>query len=352
MAVQFYKLKVKKLVKETSDAITVYFDINDDLKNEFTYKPGQYLTLRFFIDGKDERRAYSICTSPFIDKDIAVTVKQIENGIVSNYANNKLKEGDEIDVMPPLGNFTHNLSAENQGNYIMFAGGSGITPIMSHIKSILENEPKSKIKLIYANRDMNSIIFNNHLSQLASKYDSLKIIHKLDDTEDRISNGRIDNLYCKEILKNDDLNNSYFFLCGPSGMMNQVEIAFDELNIDKSRIKKESFTVDLEQTNKKSEITTNKDIKSIKVILYGSETEIDIKPDETILIAGIRNGIDPPFSCQIGACSTCRAKLKSGKVEMEADDALMQDEIEEGYILTCTAHPLTDDVVVDYDDNF
>lgn len=363
MAIQFHKLKVSNIVRETEDATTISFEIPQNLKEEFKYKHGQYLTLRFYFDGKDERRAYSICTSPVTDDYIAVTVKKVPGGEVSPYINSRLKVGDVVDVMPPLGNFTIGLDENNNKTYILFAGGSGITPIISIIKTILAVEKQSKVILVYANSNEETIIFRDALIDLKEEYvDKLTVIHQLSKP---LSNGiehtegRIDKLRCLGIIKLLDHNiidNAEYFMCGPGGMMNEIEAALLELNIDKKKIHKESFTV---AENEGTEVVKhhethapNEKVEKVNVLLYGEEHEIPIADGDTILVAGIKAGIDPPFSCQIGACSTCRARLKSGKVEMEADDALTEEEIEEGFVLTCTSHALTNNVVVDYDDNY
>lgn len=363
MAIQFHKLKVSNIVRETEDATSISFEIPSDLKETFQYKHGQYLTLRFFFDGEDQRRAYSICTSPVVDDHLAVTVKKVEGGKVSPYINSMLKTGDVVDVMPPLGNFTIDLDASNNKNYILFAGGSGITPIMSILKTILEVEKQSKVLLVYANSNEETIIFRDKLIDLESNFgDRLTVIHHLskpvtNDLECR--EGRLSKSSCLNIVKllDDELvHQSEYFMCGPGGMMNEIEAALDELNIDKKKQHKESFTVaeneGTEVVKKHDTQPSDEDVESVTVVLYGEEHEVPTNGDDTILVAGIKAGIDPPFSCQIGACSTCRARLKSGKVEMEADDALTEDEIEDGFVLTCTSHALTNDVVVDYDDNF
>lgn len=363
MAIQFHKLKVSNIVRETEDATTISFEIPPELKDTFKYKHGQYLTLRFFFDGKDERRAYSICTSPIADDYLAVTVKKVVGGEVSPYINSRLKVGDIVDVMPPLGNFTIDLDENGKKTYIFFAGGSGITPIFSILKSVLYTEKESRVILVYANSNEETIIFRDSLIDLKEKFvDRLTVIHQLSKPINKgieHTEGRIDKQRCLGIVKLLDhsiIENAEYFMCGPGGMMNEIESALLELNIDKKNIHKESFTV---AENEGTEVVKHHEthapdekVEKVKVILYGEEHEIDITNGDTILVAGIKAGIDPPFSCQIGACSTCRAKLKSGKVEMEADDALSEEEMEEGFVLTCTSHALTNNVVVDYDDNF
>lgn len=355
MAIQFHDLKVSKLIRRTKDAVSVYFEITDELKDQFKYKPGQYITIKLDVQGINQRRAYSLSTSPIADTDFGVTVKEVRGGKVSPWLNNVLKVGQVLQVMPPLGNFTTEINQNNSKNYVFFAGGSGITPILSLIKSILLVEKESTCTLIYANRDFESIIFKDELEELASNNKNLKIIHILDEADSNFvcEVGLLKADKCREILKNNldsfEIQNSEYFLCGPGGLMSQIEIALDELQVEKKYIHKESFTVDIEETTKTSDSSSTNETKKIKVHIYGEEHEIEVKPDETILAAGIRQSLDPPFSCQIGACATCQAKVLKGEVEMEADDALMEEDKIDGYVLTCTAHPVSDGVEIDYD---
>lgn len=363
MALQFHKLKVSKLIKETEDATTIAFEVPAELKSTYEYKHGQYITLRFFFEGKDERRTYSMCSSPVTDDFLAVTVKKVKDGKVSPYITANLKVGDLVDVMPPLGNFTIELNPDNQKTYMLFAGGSGITPIFSILKTILAIEKKSKVVLIYANINENTIIFKDKLIELQkSNSEQLTIIHQLSEPFEESGNfetGRIDKQRCLGLINILDPNLIYeaeYFMCGPGGLMAEIENALNDKNIDKKKIHKEVFTVaeniGTEVVKHHETNSPDEKVDSVRVILYGEEHTIPIEDGDTILVAGIKAGIDPPFSCQIGACSTCRARLKSGRVEMEADDALSEEEIEEGFVLTCTSHPQTNDVLVDYDDNY
>lgn len=358
MALQFYKLKVKELKKETSDAVSIRFEIPSEVKHIFNYKHGQYLTLRFFINGKDERRSYSISSCPVIDESPTVTVKAVVGGVVSNYITDKVKVGDEIDVMPPLGNFTIDLNENNDKTYFLIGAGSGVTPLISIIRTILEIEKNSKVYFVYVNRSEDSIIFYQKLIEIKNKFfDRFTLNHVLTQptpnwpgNKGRLDKNRIIELINK-FIPNEKLISEYF-LCGPSGLMQESLAALQTLNVNNSKIHKETFIIDLEENKPKKEHTTqdNGNIDSLKVVLYGEEHTIKIAKDETILVAGMRAGIDPPFSCQIGACSTCRAKVISGQVRMEDDDALTEGEIQQGYVLTCTSYPLTNDVLVSYDD--
>ncbi len=362
MSVKFYILKIEKLYRETNDTVSITFHVPDNLKELFTYKPGQYLTIKLPVNGVENRRAYSISSSPHDDKHISISVKKVDDGKVSTYINDTLKEGDFLEVMPPLGNFTIDANPANQNNYVLIGGGSGITPLFSIIKSLLSIEKKSKVYLIFQNRNQESIIFKNQLNELESKYPHnfflVNILSQPTGTWDGLK-GRLDaTTIAKHLLKhltNTNLNSEYY-LCGPQGLMYEAEKALHQLKVESYKIHKENFSSPVASTIGERldiSLTNEEEIKQqkVKIILYSEEFEFVVQPDETIISAAQREGYDPPYSCQIGACSTCRAKLKSGKVFMDERDSLTDEEIAEGYILTCQSHPLTNDVIIDYDDN-
>lgn len=355
MAISFYPIKVKKLVRETEDAVSLNFEIPDNLKKIFEYRSGQYLTIKVPIDDTDNRRAYSISSSPLMNEDIQVAVKKVDDGKVSVYINENVKEGDILEVMPPLGNFTIELDKNNKTTYIAVGGGSGITPLISHIKSILLTEHESKVRLILANKDIDNIIFKSELDNLETEFKGrLKIIHILSRPNKNESSDRLDVRRFSELLENElqcNVNESQFLFCGPSGITEMAEGYLSSNGVVKEQIHKESFSSSSEQ-DKKDSISYDIIDRKVKIVLYGEESEINVPADETIVSAAVNEGIDPPYSCQIGACATCRAKLLSGKVHMDESDALTDEEVEEGYVLTCQSHPLTDDVVVDYDQCF
>lgn len=363
MALKFYLLKIKKLIRETSDTLSISFEIPPDLKTIFEYKQGQYLTLKVPVNGIENRRAYSICSSPVLDEDLAIAVKKVDDGIVSRHLNDSLREGDFIAVMPPMGNFIVETNPKYARSYVMLGGGSGITPLISMIKTILTVEKKSKVTLIYQNRNIESIIFRDTLEKLAKDYaEKFKVIHILSRPSSDWTGlvGRLDRNKVKQIITDelgDKVYSTEFYLCGPQGMMQETEISLKELNVATHQIHKESFTaplpriVDEEEQNIILKQTDDLRTRSVKIRLYGEIYNYEVEPDETVLTAAMREGYDPPFSCQIGACSTCRAKLISGKVLMDERDSLTDDEIEDGFILTCQSHPLTDDVFIDYDQN-
>lgn len=359
MAIQFYNLKVKEVRRETDQAVSLFFDIPDNLKDDFKYKPGQYITIKLDLEG-EPRRAYSLSTSPHTDSEFGVTIKEVQGGKVSTYINNELKAGDMLDVMPPLGNFTTIIDEHNIRKFVMFAGGSGITPIISLIKSILKVEVNSRLTLFYANQTNDSVIFKKELDELENNHsDKFKIIHILEDNplSWECETGRFTAERISELFRNYNINiqDSEYFMCGPAPMMEAIEDGLKIVGAKNSSINKELFTAAENQSERLEKDTSGNNAskgsssKKLKVTIYGEDYEIDCNDDETILMAGIRNHLDPPFSCQIGACSTCMAQVKKGEVEMEVDDALTPDEIEDGFILTCTSHVKSDEVEIDYD---
>lgn len=362
MALRFYKLQVKEVIRETADAISIVFDVPSELKETFSYKPGQYLTVQIFIYGQKMRRAYSLSSSPFTDEVLKITAKRVEQGKVSNYLNDYAKPGFEIEVMPPMGNFVPKLDSQNARQFIFFSGGSGITPIISIMKSVLRVEPLSKVLLFYGNRNAESIIFHRELSELNNLYSGrIETVHSLDTYSDDWEGykGMIDKakaLYLLKTYASSSYAHAEYFLCGPAGMMREVEMALQEKIIDPKHIHKENFTSNLKlDTDEEKAVVAltasgalNFPVKA-KIILDGNEAEIEVQEDETVLEAVIDADMDPPFACQIGACTTCRAKLQEGRVVMDEREALTDEEMDEGYILTCQSHPMTNYIIVDYD---
>jgi ring-1,2-phenylacetyl-CoA epoxidase subunit PaaE len=363
MALKFHTLKIRNVIHETPDSISIVFIVPHDLQETFQYKPGQYLTVQVMADDQKLRRAYSLSSSPFTDEDLKITIKRVHAGRVSNYLNDWAKPELELEVMPPLGNFAVDIDPKKQQDYILFGGGSGVTPIMSILKSVLAKEPLNHVTLIYANRNFESIIFYDELNDLKSKYsDRFKLIESLDEyNEDWTGEkGMIDKMKAVELLKYHSSNtytSAIYYICGPAGMMQEAESALALLGIDKTQIHREHFTSNLSLEDQEPTVAGDEEVPEVplqfpvkaKVILDGAESEIEINEEDTVLEAAMDAGLDPPFACQIGACTTCRAKLKHGKVKMKDREALTDEEIEEGYILTCQSHPLTNSLEVDYD---
>lgn len=348
----YYDLSVKKIVQETKDAISIVFD---QPTNKINYKSGQFLTLIAKVNGKDVRRAYSLCSSPFVDNDLVVTVKRVDNGLMSNWLPDNLKVGQKLRVMEPMGQFTTELSKTNKRHMILFGGGSGITPMMSIIKSILSQEPESICSLIYCNRDIDSIIFQEELRKMETRDEGrLHVIHILDNApmnwqgySGLLNKGMLEKLF--ERIPDWGLDNTTYLMCGPEGMMKNVEALLDEHKIPQKNIFKESFVQGIiDKEPKKENAATDELISREVTIKYdGQEFKITVPPSSTILFTALDQGIDLPYSCQSGLCTACRGKALSGKVKLDEEEGLSQSEREEGYVLTCVGHPMSDDVVIE-----
>jgi ring-1,2-phenylacetyl-CoA epoxidase subunit PaaE len=360
LATHFHQLTIADIRKETPDCVSIAFKVPDDLKNSYRFKHGQNLTLRTIINGEELRRSYSICSSP-MDEELRVAIKEAPYGKFSTWANASLKKGDIIEVMPPTGTFFTELNAAHKKRYLAFAAGSGITPVISIIKAVLATEPQSTFTLIYNNRNRASIIFKEQLEALKNKYISRFVIHHIlsrEKTDADINYGRID------IEKLNQLGNKLIdvqaaddiFVCGPEQMIFTVTNWLQQKGIDKKKIHFELFTTPgqrLEVGSRKSEKTVSApDIQKSKITvkLDGIAFDFDLPYDgDTILDAALKQGADLPFSCKGGVCSTCKAKLLEGQVNMDTNYALEQDEVNEGFILTCQSHPCSEKVVVDFD---
>lgn len=344
----FRSITVSAIKRLTPQSVAISFSIPEDLREEFSYLPGQYITLKADVNGQKANRAYSLCSSPYSGEAPTIGVKQTDNGLVSTYLNMQLSVGDILEIMKPMGNFTVHVQQEYARRIILIGGGSGITPLLSIAKSILIKEPQSTITLIYGNRDEQSIMFHDELNELVQRYSAFSIINVLEEGEAQYK-GRLDNAMLSLLLQPFVFDeHAEFYICGPSPVMANAESVLEHHKVAKERIHREFFTAPL-SVDEESDNAPETSEKNISVKLYGRSYEITVNPGETILDAGIRQQLDPPYACQIAACCTCRAKLQSGKVHMDSREALTDDEIEEGYILTCQSHPLTDDVLVDYD---
>lgn len=363
MSMQYNALRVARIQKEAKDSVSIYFEINHSLKNAFKFKPGQYVNLRLMIDGREERRSYSISTSP--DQElIAVTVKKVQGGKVSTYLTEHLEAGRHLDVSFPEGNFTVKAQHELSRNHYMFSAGSGITPLMSMIKTLLEEEPRSVIYLLYGNRNEESIIFKESLDDLAEKYkdqlyvhyilsqplktkaDGLKGIFKKPKTSWAGLTGRITPEVVKDFLLNQvgPHKESEYYICGPGNMISSVYDFLKEQGINKSRIHREYFTVD--DTIK----TTKANHRTGNIIVQLDQKKIETPISEkTILFTLLDAGHEPPYSCTNGTCSACMAKVIKGKITMDQCFALDDDEIEDGYILTCQSRLASKDAEITYD---
>jgi ring-1,2-phenylacetyl-CoA epoxidase subunit PaaE len=361
MSLKLHKLRVNKIERQTKDAATIYFDIPDELKEVFKYNHGQFIAIQVNVRGTNYRREYSLCSSPYCEEDFAIAVKKIGNGTVSNYLYHNLREGDILEVFPPNGKFFTELNPANEKNYILAAGGSGITPLLSISKSVLYVEPKSNVILYYGNATEESIMFRNELIGLMNKYGRrFKVYFTL--MEDSESWKGLKGLINKNDLENilnetvkDKYKDAEYFICGPLEMMELVKSSLKDKSVPDEKIHIEYFTPPVVKKETDAfaglgEIAEDGEAKEreVTVILDGNEYKLNIDPETSILDAAIAADIDPPFSCKSGICTTCRAKLLSGKVHMDEREGLSDSEIEDGYILTCQSHPLTDDVKVEY----
>jgi ring-1,2-phenylacetyl-CoA epoxidase subunit PaaE len=356
---KFYQLKVSDVRRETSDSVSVAFEVPMQLAVEYQYKQGQYLTLKLKHNGEEIRRSYSVCTSPFAEKELRIAIKEVKDGRASTYINRQLKAGEVIEVMTPMGNFHSPLSGANKKNYVLFAGGSGITPMMSILKSVLYIEKQSTITLIYANRNEDSTIFKAEIEKIAAdNKDKVKVVFVYDAPKqamDELHTGILTPEKTKAIIEKhvDAKLNNDFFICGPGPMMENVKQVLESMKIEKEKIHIEYFTSVLETlaaAEKPAATSSGNGLSKVTVTLYGIETTFDLATNgNSILDAATESGVDAPYSCKGAVCCTCRAKVLEGKVSMDANFALTDHEVEQGYVLTCQSHPLTDRVVLDYD---
>ncbi len=351
---RFHTLKVKDIKRETSDAVSVAFEVPPQQQPEYQFKQGQYITLKMTIGGEEIRRSYSLCSSPY-EKELRVAIKAVKGGKMSTYITGELKIGANIDVMTPMGSFYSVLSGGNKKKYVLVAGGSGITPMMSIIKSILYVEKQSTVTLIYANKDEASTIFKTEIDSLANNNPNLKVVYVFDQPQTKISDlqsGIITIDKAKALIENfGGTSADEYFVCGPGPMMENVKTTLEGLKIAKEKIHIEYFTAVIDAVNKAENNALGVDVKSkVTVMQYGIETNFELKTGSiSILDAAIEAGVDAPFSCKGAVCCTCRAKVLEGKVKMDANFALTDAEVEEGFILTCQSHPITEKVVIDYD---
>ncbi|WP_299047525.1 ferredoxin--NADP reductase [uncultured Polaribacter sp.] len=343
----FHNVTIKEIQQETADAVSVVFEIPENLKSDFHFTAGQYITLQKELNGDEVRRAYSICSTPK-SGEIRVAIKAVENGTFSVYATSKLKVGDTIEIAAPEGRFL--LEPEPQKNYIGFAAGSGITPILAMVKTVLENEPSSTFTLVYGNKSVADTIFYDQLLSLHAQYKNFNLEFVCSrERQENMLFGRIDGSYTNFFIKNKykDIAFDAAFLCGPEAMIDIVSNTLKEAGFLEKNIHFELFTTaeDEEALSTIKEATT-----AITVLLDDEETTFTMSQTDTILAATLRNDLDAPYSCQGGVCSSCMGKVTEGKAVMTKNSILTDSEIAEGLILTCQAHPVTPKIMLDFDD--
>lgn len=349
---QFHKLTINKLQRETDKAITISFDVPEALKSAFAFKAGQYITLKTAINGSEVRRDYSLCASPK-SGELKVAIKEVADGTFSAYANNELRVGSTLEVAPPKGRFIFEPNDKKTKNIALFAAGSGITPILSIIKCALEEEVYSKVILVYGNKTTQDTMFLNELLDLQHQYSSrfsIQFVFSQADQEDAIF-GRIEKSTVNYVMKNKHkhVEVDAFYLCGPEAMIHTVKDVLIDHDIDKDRIHFELF-----KAAKPAEFETTSTVASgktkITIIVDDEETTFEMSQKQSILEAALDEDLDAPYSCQGGICSSCLARIKEGEATMRQNNILTDNEVAEGLILTCQAHPTTPTIVVDYDD--
>lgn len=364
MSIHFHRLTIKEIKKETPDCVSVLFDVPGELADQFQFSQGQSLTMRAMLNGEEVRRTYSICSSP-LEQQLKVAIKKVEGGLFSGYANTQLKKGDVLEVMQPVGKFYTTLHPDHQKTYVAIAAGSGITPVLSLIKTTLATEPGSSFTLVYGNKNKGSIIFFEELEALKNKYmDRFTLVHVLsrEKTDATLNFGRIDAEKMKSLGKLVDFAAADdFFICGPEEMIFCVKDYLEAKGVDKKKIHFELFTSPGQVNskihaasygkNQKSKTEESGAVSKITVKLDGRSFVFDLplSSDTTILDAALKQGADLPYACKGGMCCTCKAKLVEGEVMMDVHWGLEEEEVEKGFILTCQSHPKTEKITVDFD---
>ncbi|RMB62889.1 phenylacetic acid degradation protein [Dokdonia sinensis] len=353
----FHSVTVKEIYKETSDCSVVTFDIPENLQSDFAFTSGQHLTLKAVINDEDVRRSYSLCSSP-LDGEWKVAVKQIPGGVFSTYVNEKLQAGDVLDVMAPSGKFGIPVEAAKGKNYLFFAAGSGITPVLSMIKTHLAAEPESTCKLFYANRTAKSIIFKEELEQLRNQYfGRLEIFYFLtkEKRDIELFNGRFDDEKMEILTKTfiDVPDTSEVFLCGPEEMVHYVSDFLVKKGLPKELVHFELFITGLTAEDKaRAERLSQRKVEGIEVVIVDGGKEFHFTMTEeydNILDAALGAGADLPFACKGGVCSTCKCKVEGGSVEMKVNYALEEKEVAQNLVLSCQAVPTSENVRVNFD---
>ncbi len=357
MSIDFHKLRVAEVKRETPDAVSVRLELPPELADKFTFRAGQHLTFRREIGGEELRRNYSLCVAP--DEGVLkIGVKQIAGGVFSSWVNSELRAGDELEVMAPHGSFCWSFDADARNEYAAFAGGSGITPILSLMKTALALEPRSQFTLFYGNRTSPGIMFLEEIAALKDRYlDRLRVFHFLEDEEEEIElfNGRLDRAKAEDILSSllDAKNVDAFFICGPGPMMDAIEEALVGHGVEQPRILIERFTTGpLSAAQAAAARAAEEKAAGLKmsVTLNGRRMNVTFDPEKHSILDNVRAaGLPAPFACKGGVCATCRAKVTAGDVQMKVNYGLSAEELAEGYVLTCQATPVSEGVALTYD---
>lgn len=366
---RFVSLPIDEIRDETPEAYSLFFQNPDP--DIFSYLPGQYLTIKINMNGEELRRAFSLSSSPVSDNRLSVTIKRVQDGRASNFIRDHLKKGDILEIMPPMGHFTVETNPEAANHFVLIGGGSGITPLMSILKTVLEAEPASKVSLWICNRNRASIIFREELASLSTAHpERLHVHHTLTqpDGDWKGATGRleVDTVYdlVSELFMTDELRKQYY-ICGPNGLMDAAQKALEKHAVNPSDVHREYYSapvpteeqvaeayaapaIDEPATFFDGEESYSLEPRTIRVKLDGAWADLPVESNTLILDAAIEAKLDPPYACQSGICTTCRAMLISGTVAMEETEGLSTSELEEGYVLTCQCHPLSDDVVMEY----
>ena len=355
MALHFHKLVIKDIKKETSECVSIAFEIPVDSKKDFLYTQGQNITIKTICNGEEFRRSYSICSSP-LENELRIAVKKVPNGLFSTLANENLKKGDVLEVLPPTGTFFTQVNPSNRKDYVFFAAGSGITPVISIIKTILQTEQRSSVTLVYGNKNLHSIIFKEEIEDLKDKYlRRFRVYHILsrEKIESDFNFGRIDVAKCDHLSKLINFNIiDDFFICGPEQMIFSIKDFLEGWGIESKNIHFELFTTPVRKNVQiqKVQKQISEEGSDITVKIDGRSFEFKLGyQDKVILDAALEQGADVPFACKGGVCCTCKAKLIEGEVEMDDNYGLEKSEVKAGFILTCQSHPRSKKVVVDYD---
>ena len=367
MSSPYLTLNVVELTQETADSVTIHLERPD--RQPISSRPGQFLTLILPCGpgGKKERRAYSLSSTPHEAPRLSVTVKRVPGGLVSNYLLDTVQVGQQLEVMEPLGNFTLAPSPKAARSLVLIGAGSGITPLMSMLKAVLAGEPNSHVLLVYGNRNEESVIFQQQLAALeAGSGGRLQVEHvysqPLEPMAPHRHTGRLNRTMLLRILEQRHqfpAEQADYFMCGPEGLMAEARAALDLLQVPEARVRRESFVAAADtaeaaatQPNGHGDVTASaadevKSSRTVTIQYEGSEYKIEVPKGQTILEVALDQDIDLPYSCQAGLCTACRGKCLSGQVHLDEREGLSDSEMKQGYILTCVAHPMTDDVVIE-----